>query len=137
MSVKGKCLCGKVRYEISGPLFDISHCHCSMCRRQHGAAFATYADFNPGDFSWTSGEGLVKTYATESGDGWSFCSECGSSLAGTTKGTVTCITLGSVEGDPVVRPESHIFAGSKAPWHEINDELPQFDEWPPDGWQQN
>ena len=47
MSVRGGCLCGKVRYQIKGRLFDASHCHCSMCRRQHGAAFATYVDFDP------------------------------------------------------------------------------------------
>ncbi|MBT9317995.1 GFA family protein [Leptothoe spongobia] len=50
MTIKGGCLCGKVRYEVTGRLFDVSHCHCSMCRRQHGAAFSTYADFKPGDF---------------------------------------------------------------------------------------
>ena len=58
--IKGGCLCGRVRYEITGPLFDADHCHCSMCRRQHGAAFSTYAEFNPGDFKWTSGEDHIK-----------------------------------------------------------------------------
>ena len=127
-------MCGKVGYEISGPLFDVSHCHCSMCRRQHGAVFATYADFDPQDFKWTSGENRVKVYETPSGDGWCFCSECGSTLAGSANGKVTSITLGTVEGDPGIKPESHIFAASKAQWHEIDDDLPQFDEWPPDSW---
>jgi len=101
-----------------------------MCRRQHGAAFATYADFSPGDFKWSSGEDLVKIYEPASGPGWCFCDDCGSSLGGTDKGKITSITLGSVDGDPGVRPESHIFAGSKAIWHDINDDLPQFDERP-------
>lgn len=134
MAVKGGCLCGKVRYEISGPLFNVDHCHCSMCRRQHGAAFSTYADFNPGDFRWSSGEELVKIYQTPSGGGWCFCSECGSTLAGTDQGKITTITLGTVKGDPGVRPASHIFVGSRAQWHEITDELPQFEQRPPDGW---
>lgn len=134
MAVEGGCLCGRVRYEITGPLFDASHCHCSMCRRQHGAAFATYAQFNPGDFKWTSGEGLVKVFETSSGAGWCFCGECGSSLAETIEGKVASITLGTVEGDPGIRPEWHIFTGSRAQWHEITDDLPQFDEWPPDTW---
>jgi hypothetical protein len=105
-----------------------------MCRRQHGAAFATYAEFEPGDFRWTSGEDLVKVYETLTGAGWCFCGECGSSLAGTVKGKIATITLGTVEGDPGTRPESHIFVGSKAPWLEINDNLPQFDARPPDTW---
>ena len=132
MTIRGGCLCGRVRYEVSGRLSNASHCHCSMCRRQHGAAFATYAQFEPGDFEWTSGEDLLKVFETEADAGWCFCRECGSSLAGTDHGKITSITLGTVEGDPGIRPGLHIFAGSKARWHDINDDLPQFDEWPPD-----
>ena len=103
-----------------------------MCRRQHGAAFATYADFNPGDFKWISGEKLIKIYETQEGAGWCFCSECGSSLAGTEKGEITTVTLGTIEGAPDIKPEAHIFVGSKAQWHEIYDDLPQYEERPPD-----
>lgn len=134
MTIKGGCLCGKVRYEIVGPLFNADHCHCSMCRRQHGAAFSTYAEFNPNDFIWTMGEDLIKIYEVPAGGGWCFCSECGSTLAGTDQGKITTITLGTIEGDPSIKPESHIFVGSKVEWHEISDDLPQFDKRPPDSW---
>ena len=130
MTIKGGCLCGKVGYEVDGALCDVTHCHCSMCRRQHGAAFATYAQFAAGTFHWTSGKALLKIHQTPGGTGWCFCSDCGSTLAGTDKGEVTSITLGSVEGDPGTVPEAHIFTGSKAAWHEIYDNLPQFEEWP-------
>lgn len=103
-----------------------------MCRRQHGAAFATYAQLNPDDFSWTSGEDQVRTFETAEGAGWSFCRGCGSTLAGTENGAVTSITLGTVTGDPGIRPESHIFVGSRAAWHDIADDLPQYDEWGPE-----
>jgi len=132
VAIKGGCLCGRVRYQITGPLFTADHCHCSMCRRQHGAAFSTYADFNPGDFKWIAGVDHVKVYENLSGAGWCFCSECGSSLAGTENGMITTVTLGTVEGDPGIKPESHIFVASKAQWYEINDDLPQFEERPPD-----
>ena len=132
--IRGGCLCGRVRYEVTGPLFGADHCHCSMCRRQHGAAFATYAAVNSGDFKWTSGAGYINVYETLTGAGWCFCSECGSSLAGTEEGEVTSITLGTVAGDPGIKPESHIFVGSKAQWHEVNDGLPKFEERPPDTW---
>ncbi len=66
MAISGACLCGKVRYEVSGRLFDASHCHCSMCRRHHGAIFATYADFDPDDFKWSLGEDLIKIFETPS-----------------------------------------------------------------------
>ena len=135
VAIKGGCIPGRVRYEIAGPLFAADHCHCSMCRRQHGAAFATYAEFKPGDFRWVSGEEHVRVYETPSGSGWCFCGECGSSLAGTEIGRVTTVTPGTVEGDPGVRPEAHIFVDSKAPWYEIEDDLPQFDERPPASWE--
>ena len=130
MTIKGGCLCGDVRYEINGPLFDADHCHCSMCRRQHGAAFATYAEFNPDDFRWVSGESLVKVYESSARNGWCFCSRCGASLAGSVNGRINTITLGSVNGDPGIRAAAHVFVGSKAPWYEIEDDLPQYAQRP-------
>lgn len=128
MVIKGRCLCDRVRYEVIGPLLDADHCHCSLCRRQHGAAFSTYAAFEPGNFRWNCGEDLIKIFEAPSGGGWCFCSECGSTLAGTDNGKITSITLGTVEGDPAIKPESHIFVGSKAQWYDIDDNLPQFEE---------
>ncbi|MBF2761727.1 MAG: GFA family protein [Ectothiorhodospiraceae bacterium AqS1] len=131
MAIEGGCLCGIVRYAITGPLTSADHCHCSICRRQHGAAFSTYASFESGDFRWLSGEDAIKVHETETGAGWCFCRECGSSLAGTERGRITSITLGTVDGDPNIEPGLHIFVGSKAPWYEIADDLPQFEKRPP------
>jgi hypothetical protein len=128
MAITGVCLCHKVRYQINGLLNNADHCHCTKCRRQHGAAFATYANFNPGNFRWVSGESFVKIYLSENGGGWCFCSECGSTLAGVYNGNITSITLGTVEGDPGITPASHIFVGSKACWYDITDSLKQFIE---------
>jgi hypothetical protein len=101
-----------------------------MCRRQHGAAFASYAAFQSGSFSWTSGESFVDMYEADSGGGWCFCRKCGSTLAGTDQGVIKTITLGTVNGNPNTAPEIHIFTGSKAAWYEITDVLPQFEERP-------
>ncbi len=128
MAVKGGCLCGEVQYEIAGSLTDADHCHCSMCRRQHGAAFSSYAGFDQNAFKWIAGEALTSVYEVASGAGWCFCKNCGSTLAGTDNGEVTSITLGTVEGDPGIRPESHIFVGSKADWYDIHDDLTQFEK---------
>lgn len=133
-SIRGGCLCGCVQYEISGPLKCADHCHCSMCRRQHGAAFATYASFESDDFRFTLGADRIKIFEVSvGGGGWCFCVECGSTVAGTENGEITSVTLGTVEGDPVIRPQSHIFAGSKACWYDIQDNLQQFDQWPQSG----
>ncbi len=135
MSITGTCLCGAVRYRIEGRLLDAGNCHCSMCRKAHGAAFATYANFEPADFRWTSGDELVSYYESSPGESRMFCSVCGATLGATADGRIDSIALGTVEGDPGIRPRSHIFVGSKASWHEISDTLPRFEEWPPgDGW---
>ena len=127
-AIQGGCLCGKVQYEVTESLDHAHNCHCSMCRRQHGAAYATYADVSPDAFKWILGEDLTKTYESPAGAGWCFCTECGATLAGTQDGRVIFVTLGTIAGDPGVRPESHIFVGSKALWNEILDDLPQFEE---------
>ena len=126
MTNSGACLCGLVSYEVSGPLLSADNCHCSMCRRQHGAAYATYADVIPEDFRWTAGKEQVKVYEVESGGGWCFCTECGSTLAGTLNGVITSVTLGTISGEVGIEPQCHIFVDSRASWHRINDSLPQF-----------
>ena len=135
MPISGACLCGAVRYENARRLLDAGNCHCTMCRKAHGAAFATYAEVDPKEFSWTCGEELVAFYEASPNASRMFCSVCGSTLGGAEDGRINAVTLGTVEGDPGIRPRSHIFVGSKAIWHEISDSLPQFEDWPPgDGW---
>jgi hypothetical protein len=131
MKLQGDCLCGGIRYEVDGPLTDVGNCHCSMCRRFHGAAFATYAKVGAGNFRWLSGHELLRVYETSPGIGWAFCRICGSSLGVPMQGRLSEVTLGSLDSDPGVRPAEHIFVGSKAPWFEITDDLPQHDTWPP------
>ena len=131
MPINGSCLCGAIRYEIDEPLRDAGNCHCAMCRKGHGAAFATYASVDPTNFRWVSGENLVSFYESSPNACRLFCSACGSSMGGTENGKVTLVTLGTIEGDPGIKPRSHIFVGSKAPWYDITDDLPRFDEWPP------
>jgi len=132
MAIRGSCLCGGIQYEILGKLVDAGSCYCSMCRRAHGAAFGTYARVDAGGFRWLLGEDLVATYESSPGGYRCFCRQCGSPLGARAEdGTLSWVTLGTVIDDPGVRPESHIFVGSKAPWYEIKDDLPRFDEWPP------
>ena len=132
MTIRGSCLCGGVQYEILGELHDAGNCHCSMCRRTHGAAFGTYARVDADEFRWLSGEDLIATYESSPGGYRCFCRQCGSPLGAQAEGgKLGWVTLGTVTGDPGLRPGAHIFVGSKATWYEITDHLPQFDEWPP------
>jgi hypothetical protein len=132
VSIRGSCLCGGVQYEILGELSDAAYCHCSKCRRTLGAAFGTYARVRAGEFLWLSGEDLIATYESSPSVYRCFCRQCGSPLGAVGEGgKLSWVSLGTVLGDPGLRPEVHIFVGSKAPWYEITDDLPQFEEWPP------
>jgi hypothetical protein len=86
----------------------------------------------PGAFSWTCGEENLTYYETKPGWGLCFCRVCGTTLGGTNEGKVHGVTLGSVDGDPGVEIEMHIFVNSKASWDHIGGEARQFPEFPPE-----
>jgi hypothetical protein len=128
--ITGGCLCGGVRYEVHGPFLRAGHCHCSRCRRHTGTAHSTQGRARRADFRLIAGEGLIRVYTPEGGAVKAFCTVCGSSLFGGTwpEGDEVSIRLGSVDGDPGIRPQFHLFVASKAVWDEIADDLPQYPE---------
>ena len=130
---KGSCLCGGIRYEIHGKLSGVLNCHCSMCRKAHGAAFRTRASVRVADFRWLSGEELLTHYASSPGEQRTFCRVCGSNLVTKFEKHKEWygFPLGTLDTDPGVKPACHVFVGSKAPWFEITDNLPQHEEFPP------
>ncbi len=131
--LKGSCLCGGVRYEIDGPLDGALNCHCSMCRKAHGAAFRSRAGVRAKDFRWVNGEELITWFESSAGNHRGFCSRCGSPLLSRfdSRQDVYGLPLGCLDTDPGVRPGMHVFVGSKAPWYEITDALPRYRESPP------
>lgn len=130
--VQGTCLCGSVRYEVDEPFGSMANCHCSMCRKQHGAAFVTFAVVGMSAFRWTSGEDEVVTYQSSESGKRAFCRRCGSAVPGimAEMGQVFCFP-GSLQGELHLKPQCHMFAGSKASWYTITDALPQFEAYPP------
>lgn len=130
-TTQGSCLCGAVRYEVDGPFSLMIHCHCSMCRKHHGAPFATFAGAPLMGFRWLSGEESIHTYRSSEKGLRSFCRSCGSVTPTLVKEMDLALApAGNLQGDLDVRPQSHFFATSKASWHTITDELPQHEEYP-------
>lgn len=129
---QGSCLCGGIRYEISGPLSGALNCHCSVCRKAHGAAFRSRARVNAPDFRWVQGEELISWFESSPGTHRGFCRVCGSPLLSRFDQDPSHfgLPLGTLDIDPGVKPMFHVFVDSKAPWHDITDNLPQFDELP-------
>ncbi len=128
MPLTGSCLCAALSYEIREPLIRAQSCHCSRCRKVFSGSGSAFGFLQPGSFHWCGDVSALSRYA--SGAGWEigFCGKCGSTLCGVHDGTVLGVTLGSVDGDPGVQIERHIFVGSKAPWDHIGGTAPQFEE---------
>jgi hypothetical protein len=133
MTISGSCLCGAVQYQADGPCSVMIHCHCSMCRKHHGSAFATFVAAPLTGFRWSGGEDSVDVYPSSEKGRRSFCRLCGS-IAPTLAAEMDLAILpaGNVEGDLGIRPQYHMFVGSKAPWYTIADSLPQHAEYPPE-----
>jgi hypothetical protein len=127
---QGECLCGRVRYEITLPLVHMGYCHCSMCRKHYGAAFATAAFVTPDAFRWISGEESLGRYRSSDALTRAFCTTCGS-VAPMPVGDLIECPAGNLQGDLGMTPREHIFVGSKAPWYTITDDLPQHEGYPP------
>lgn len=122
----GSCLCGKVTFTIGGVMSNMTHCHCSICRKIHGSLFATYLEAT--ELSYTGGQELIQEYVSSQDFDRCFCKECGSVLpekASTNPG-VYYVPAGLLDDDPGIRPEAHIFTESKADAYTIHDELPQL-----------
>jgi hypothetical protein len=127
--IEGGCLCGAVRYQVNAAIKDVSHCHCAMCRKHHGAAFATFGVAERNHFHWLQGEQQISIYRSSTQLERLFCGRCGSSLLCRTdeEPDIVYLTLGTLDDDPGCRPAYHIWVGSMAPWHTITDDLPQFE----------
>jgi hypothetical protein len=123
--IRGSCLCGAVAFEADSAL-EFRNCHCSRCRKSRGSDYAANISVRPEDFRWVRGEDQVVVYRLPNTErfGNAFCRVCGSPVP-------RRIPAGAIDGDPGIRPAYHIFAGSKAPWHEITDRLPQHTAYPP------
>ena len=132
--LRGGCHCGAVRYSVHAPAQELCHCHCSICRRIHGAAFASFALVKPPAFVIEQGSDRLTRYDSSPGCSRYFCKRCGSHLYSDVESLpdVRFYTIGTLDGGahPSQPPgaERHICVASKIPWWLIIDGLPQSPE---------
>jgi len=127
---RGSCLCNAIRFAVDEFEPQTGNCHCSMCRKFHGAAFATLAEVRRGNFRWIGGEELIKGYTADNGTTRSFCPSCGSSLTFASPNAdpdLVEISLGCFDDEVPVRPDAHIYVASGAKWAHPEDNLPQYE----------
>jgi hypothetical protein len=130
-SLTGGCICGGVRYEISEPFVSAGYCHCMRCQRRTGTAASANGRCAEGSFRIVAGEELVSCWKPDQGFEKCFCSNCGSALFSRDQetGAQIGVRLGTVDGDPGIRPQRRQFVDYAAVWEPIPDDgLPRFAE---------
>ena len=129
--LRGSCLCGAVRYEVTQEPQWAHNCHCSRCRKATGAAHASNLFVPLEALRYLEGERHVKSFKPPEAERFTnvFCEICGGRLPFKNEARGRAVVpMGSLDDDPGRSPEAHIFVGSSATWAEIADELPQYPE---------
>ena len=120
-TVDGSCLCGQIRYRLTGPFSEFHICHCSQCRRSTGSAHASNIFTRSDRIHWVSGSDLIKRYDPEKPGVISkcFCSHCGSLVPYiSAKSGKLVIPAGGLKDDPIIRPQDNIFWQDRAHWYD-------------------
>tara|TARA_B100001179_G_C18301517_1_gene279742 strand:+ start:40 stop:549 length:510 start_codon:yes stop_codon:yes gene_type:complete len=127
--LKGACLCGRINFEVSDAFEYAANCHCSQCRKATGAAFKPFVAIPREKFVLKDWPDDCFEFGTRIEHDLR-CRNCGSLIYSRVRdGEYLHIPLGVLTDTPSLKPDKHIFVGSKADWHDILDDLPQHEEF--------
>jgi hypothetical protein len=127
--LSGRCECRAVRYRVADAFLYAGNCHCSNCRASTGSAFKPFAGIERDKLEILDGGDTLLVWGTDD-ENHTRCGICGSLLYSVVRdGAYVHLAMGSLVDVPSIRPTEHIFVGSKAPWFEITDDLPQSEEY--------
>ena len=132
--LKGSCLCGTVKYEVTGAAKRFYHCHCSRCRKATGTGHASNIFFQPAAVKWLTGQEHIRTFKVPEAKRFTnqFCGICGARLPRQLQGTDTVVVpAGSLDDEAPIRPQARIFTGSRTNWSCFGDEVPIYPGSPP------
>ena len=129
----GQCLCGAVKLEITAAITDIIHCHCSLCRKSSGTAYATNGFVRRDGLAIVSGADKLTAFAFKPGRLRHFCSQCGSPVYSSNSEDPERVRLrlGILDSDITERPLSHNFVTSRANWEDLDAALPRYERFEP------
>ncbi len=130
--ISGSCLCGIVKYELTGEIGAVVHCHCSTCRKTHAAAFSSVASVPQHGLNFTQGQDALKYFESSPGKKRYFCSHCGSHIYAKREDQEHFILrLGTLDGTPEFQQGHHIWLSEKASWYDIDEacKIPRFQKW--------
>ncbi|MFD0986793.1 GFA family protein [Methyloligella solikamskensis] len=132
LTAAGSCLCGAVRFQISGAFESFFLCHCKRCRKDTGSAYAANLFSSTATVNWISGRDCIQTYRVpETRHEKSFCIKCGSALPNVqSNGDLLVAPAGSIDSAIDIRPSAHICFASRAEWDGRVDDIPKVDGLP-------
>ncbi len=128
-----RCLCGAIRLAALGTPIWAGHCHCQSCRRNTGAAMATFVGWAEDAFRYTSGE--PAQFSSSPGVTRSFCGTCGTPLTYQSDrfpGEVH-VYISVFDHPDSFRPQFHVFVAEAISWLHVEDDLPRYRATTKDG----
>jgi hypothetical protein len=128
--LRGRCACNAIAYEVPDEFVVAYNCHCSNCRALTGSAFLPWGEIEREKLRVTKGGESLLVEGDPDAAYAMRCWECFSLLYWTPRDEYFRVPYGTLVDEPTLKPMAHMFVGSKAPWHEILDDLPQHDEYP-------
>jgi hypothetical protein len=131
-STRGSCLCGAIAFTAAPPFVWFAHCHCSLCRKQHGTLFGTSLGVARSAFRWLQGAGEIVHYRVTPAFDRPFCRHCGAAVpAASHDERYWHVPAGLLDGGFDSKPRSQIFVGSRSPLTELDAALPRHEAYPP------
>ncbi len=125
----GTCLCQKVSYEITGPFIRLNFCHCTMCQKSHGAAFAPYLRVAKQDFAIVSGNEFVTSFQSTPDITRTFCHVCGSNLQWIRASSDALgVAAGTLDLVIDVQPSAQYWCEDAKSWHQLREDVRQYEE---------
>ena len=124
MVLDGGCLCGAIRYRLSGEPTIVCHCHCTMCRRASGAPVVTWATFKPAELKFTSGK--PKRYDSSLKAFRQFCPNCGTQITFQERAraaTEIDIAVATLDEPGRVPAREHVYSSTRLPWIHVDTHL--------------
>ncbi len=130
VTFEGGCLCGSIRYRVSGAPQETAICHCAQCRRESGSlCFGGVGDFSADSIHWVKDD--PKLYLDSPTRGWSFCPNCGSTIARQwLDEQISWLCIGTLDDPERAVPKYHMFTEEQISWFSVNDGLPCYSRYP-------
>jgi hypothetical protein len=125
--INGACLCGKLCFSVPLPTLWVAHCHCTLCQKNSGAAFVTWAGFQEQDVQIDDSNQTLKWFSATENAYRGFCKECGSTIffkSARWPGELH-ITVVNIHETLDCLPQVHVHWDSHQPWIDLADELPR------------